>query len=358
MAAIAARAGVHVTTVSAALRNRATLPLSTRQRIQTLAAAMGYRPDPALSALVAYRAGTKPRKAKLPLAYITNWDSMWGWKEAPAHAAFHAGASSRAAELGYRIEHYWLGAPGLSHERLSNLLHRRGINGLIFASHRGKFEAPVALQWDKFAAVKIDFTPHRPALHNLTNDQRAAIQMAVRQATAAGYRRIGCVMPIWWDDFVDTAWSAGFLAEQFRLPERDRVPLLLYADPGERRLVPRPEFERWLTRHRPDVIVSYAPFVQPHFAALKLDVPGDMGFIDLFLTDDNHHTAGIRQNCHRVGELAVEMVVAQMHQYSFGLPKVATTTYVEGSWEPGSTLPVRDTHASGADTRPIASAAG
>jgi len=245
MAAIAARAGVHVTTVSAALRNRPTLPLATRQRIQALAAEMGYRPDPALSALVAYRDGAKPRKTKIPLAYITNWHSMWGWKESPAHAEFYNGAAARAEQLGYRLEHFWLGAPGLTHERLSELLHRRGINGLVFASQLRRFERPVELDWSHFAAVKIDFSPHEPALHNITNDQRASMQLAVQHARAAGYTRIGCVMPTWWDDFVDHAWSAGFLAEQFRHPEADRVPLLMYSVGPDQFAVPHADFARW-----------------------------------------------------------------------------------------------------------------
>src|SRR3954465_73494 len=91
MAAVAKRAGVHVTTVSLALRNHPSLPVATRQRLQALAKEMGYQPDPALSSLVAYRSRTKPARTKLMLAYVTNWDTRWGWKEASPHAEFFAG---------------------------------------------------------------------------------------------------------------------------------------------------------------------------------------------------------------------------------------------------------------------------
>ena len=55
MADIARKAGVHVTTVSLALRNHPRLPASTRERIQALAKELGYVPDPFLRALVTYR---------------------------------------------------------------------------------------------------------------------------------------------------------------------------------------------------------------------------------------------------------------------------------------------------------------
>ena len=54
LAAIAAQAGVHVTTVSLALRNSPRLPIATRDRIRKLADELGYAPDPMLQALVAY----------------------------------------------------------------------------------------------------------------------------------------------------------------------------------------------------------------------------------------------------------------------------------------------------------------
>ena len=79
MTAVAKRAGVHTTTVSLALRNHPSLPVTTRERIQALAREMGYRPDPGLAALVAYRSRLNPPKHRQTLAYIPNWHSRWGW---------------------------------------------------------------------------------------------------------------------------------------------------------------------------------------------------------------------------------------------------------------------------------------
>lgn len=345
---IARRAGVHFTTVSLALRNHPSLPLSTRRRLQALADEMGYRPDPHLRALVAYRQRQRPAGEAVTLAYLTHWSTRWGWKQSPAHAEFHAGAAQRASALGYTLEHFWLGEKGGSPRALSRMLQSRGITGLVVASHDPSRDAELKLEWARFCAVKIDFFPHLPRLHTVTNDQRAIIQLAVQRVAAAGYTRIGFVMPRWWDRFVDQAWSAGFLAEQQNLPAGDHVPILAYASPqpststdGDHEPVPARELEVWLARHRPEAIISWGPFVRPRLSELGIRVPRDLAYVDIFRTDAEPGVAGIRQNCHHVGQLAVELLAGQLMHYSFGVPEFPTTTLVEGTWFDGPSLPLR-----------------
>src|ERR1700722_16767953 len=108
MAEVARSAGVHVTTVSLALRNHPRLPEETRGRIQRIAERLGYRPDPVLRALVAYRGRLAGRRSMPTLAYITNWNTRWGWRKVTAHPDFHGGAERMAGQLGYKLEHFWM----------------------------------------------------------------------------------------------------------------------------------------------------------------------------------------------------------------------------------------------------------
>ena len=71
LADIARKAGVHITTVSLALRDSPRLPVATKTRIKTLADEMGYQPDPMLSALTAYRRNAKIQQTQGTLAWIT-----------------------------------------------------------------------------------------------------------------------------------------------------------------------------------------------------------------------------------------------------------------------------------------------
>ncbi len=337
---LAARLGVHPATVSLALRNSPTISMEMRRRVQALAAELGYHPDPALSALMAYR--SQRQAAQRPVhvvAYVTDWYTEFGWKKMPAHAGFHAGAERKAAQLGYRLEHFWLGAEGMNARRLSRILHTRRITGVLLATHRHDREGPLELEWEQISGVRIDYHPRSPALNAVTNHQTAMVRTAYRKALEAGCRRVGLVMPREFDEQVDWAWSAGFLLEQDRAGA-DRIPILYHDARRESRgggpgVAP---FAAWLKAYRPDVILAHTPFIQPDLDMLGLAVPDDMALIDLFLTRADGSMAGLWHHCERVGEVAMEQLAIQLQQNQFGVPAVSAFTYVEGGWVDGRTL--------------------
>jgi LacI family transcriptional regulator len=351
MADVAKSAGVHVTTVSLAMRNHPRLPEATRRRIQRLAVKMGYRPDPVLRALVAYRGRAMARRNEPTLAYVTNWNTRLGWKEVTAHPDFFAGAERMANQLGYRLEHFWMREPGLSQGRLSAVFVARGIAGLIIASHGREMGDALQFDWRSFSAVKIDYFPHKPLLHNVTNNQCDTIRLAMQKVAAAGYTRIGFVMHRGWDHAVDHLWTAGYLCEQQHLPIEDRLPAHIFpeADPLERWFnegnapveADLGPFKEWMETARPQVIISKGSFVLPLLERLGLKVPRDIAFVDVFLEDFGGATAGVRQNHEEVGAAAVEILAGQLQHSKFGVPEIPTTTFVDGTWFEGASCPVR-----------------
>ena len=351
LANIAVKAGVHVTTVSLALRNHPRLPETTRRRIQALAKKMGYAPDPLLRALVAYRGGMIERRNTPTLAYVTNWTTRWGWKKVTAHPDFYAGALAKAKELGYKLDHFWMREEGMSHERLGQILYSRGINGLIIASHGREMGDALEFDWANFSAVKIDYFPHQPMLHNVTNNQCDIARLAMQKVIAAGYRRIGFVMHRGWDHAVDHLWTAGYLCMQQGLAHRERIPAHLFPEPkpierwlneSKSEVFPEPEaFAEWFRKYRPEVVISKGSFVLPILEKMGLRVPRDVAFVDVFLSDLTGQTAGVRQNHTTVGALAVEILAGQLQHNKFGVPEIPTTTYVEGTWHDGATCPAR-----------------
>lgn len=350
LAVVAAKAGVHVTTVSMALRNDTRLPEKTRTRLQKLAAEMGYAPDPFLRALVAYRGKLTPRTNPPTLAYVTNWSTRWGWKKATAHSDFFAGAEAKAKELGFNLDHFWMREPGMTQTRLSGILHARGIHGIIVASHGREMGDAMQIDWENFSAIKIDYFPHKPALHNVTNNQCDIVRLAMQKVLASGYRRIGFVMHRGWDHAVDHLWKAGFLCEQDTIPMADRIPAYIFpdAEPVDRWwnesyapvAVDEEPFKKWLKLHKPEVVISKGSFVLPAMKSLGLKVPGDLAFVDVFLEDGTGEIAGVRQNHGTVGGLAVETLAGQLQHGKRGVPEIPTTTFVEGTWFPGKSCPV------------------
>lgn len=354
LADIARADGTHVTTVSLALRNSQRLPETTRKRIRALADKLGYKPDPTLQALVAYRDSTRKRASPNALAYVTNWTTRWGWKNTTAHPDFYSGAESAASSLGYHLEHFWIREPGLTHGRLNGILKARGINGVVVASHARECGDTLRLDWPHLSAVKIDYFPHQPALHNVTNNQCNIVRLAMRHALELGYKRIGLIMHRGWDHSVDRLWTAGYLCERQDIPEENQIPALLFPEPEpveewinerENVAVAPTTLSRWMRKWKPEVIISKGSFVLPLLADMGIEIPRDLGFIDLFLDNRAGDTAGVWQNHEAVGSLAVQILAGQLTQNVFGVPEIPTTTYVDGTWLPGATLPGKDRNA-------------
>ena len=349
LADIAKRAEVHVTTVSLALRNHPRLPEKTRKRIQDLAKEMGYQPDPILQALVAYRGKVMERRNPPTLAYVTNWDAEYGWKQTTAHPQFYEGADAKAQEQGFKLDHFWMGEPGLSHTRMSKILQARGITGVIIASHRRASDVDLHFDWTGFSAVKIDYFPHQPEIHQVNNDHCSIMRLAMQRARDHGYRRIGAVMHRGWDHAVDYMWKAGALISQDYQPPEDRVPMHLFpaaekvdewmTETTHEVVADTAQFKRWYEEHRPEVILSKRSFIQPCLDAMGLKIPDDVAFIDLFLEEEDGSIAGVRQNHNTVGELALEILAGQLHYHKFGIPEIPTRTQVEGTWFDGATCP-------------------
>jgi LacI family transcriptional regulator len=346
---VARIAGVHNTTVSLSLRNCPSIPESTRKRIRAIADKLGYVPDPTLQALVAYRKGRLSSRPKETLAYITNWSSCMGWRALPAHERAFIGAQRKAAELGYQLEHFWLGEPGMNQRRMSSMLYHRGIKGVLVAAHRETGDELSEIDWSHFSAVKIGCFPHGPALHRVIDDHSGMIRLAMRRIRASGFERIGLVMAQGWDDYSDRAWSTGFMLERGNLPPHQRIPIFKFTRgthdwtagptlqqyPGELAAL-----AKWLRDFRPEVIVGYSPAVLGRLGQLGMVVPKDVAYVDLCLDRADYRVAGVRQNGEFSGEVAISMLVGQLQRNLCGLPAVGTTTMVAGTWAEGASLPI------------------
>jgi LacI family transcriptional regulator len=154
-----------------------------------------------------------------------------------------------------------------------------------------------------------------------------------------------------WDHAVDHNWTAGYCGEQEYMPREDRLSVHLFPalHPVERwfnetnplvhaELKP---FAKWLDKCQPEVILAKDAYVVPLFEKLGLRIPQDVAFANLLLEEPDGSIAGVRQNHDVVGALAVEILAGQLQHKKFGIPKIATTTFVEGTWFDGASCPPR-----------------
>jgi LacI family transcriptional regulator len=330
---IAQRAGVHVTTVSLALRNSPSLPVETREWLQKLAREMGYVPDPALTALQAYRRQASVNLPGLAIAYLCfNPTASWTGV-GKAHFEVYQGCVRRCKELGYHLELIWVKDPRLSMKRCRDILNTRNPAGLVLSAiHGGR--SRYKLDLSGFAAVRVDQGLVQPRLHTVGSNQFQNIKLAVRKAYRLGYRRVGLALMNPFNESVNGFWSGGFWSEQSKRRREDWVQPFLPPN-----WEPEPFFE-WMERERPEVVVTnHADNKIPTWIRSRgLRIPEDVGYIQIGSTDVPTNYAGVDEDNTAVGRTIIDKLVAIIHRNERGVPSGPELTLIEGCWRDGDSV--------------------
>jgi LacI family transcriptional regulator len=326
---LAARTGLHFTTVSLALRNSPRLLASTRRKVLRAARAMGYRPDPMLAALNAYRRGRAAPRHQATLAWIVNWPRRGDFYGCEEFKEYHDGALERARERGYVLEEFWLHEPGMSIPKLHRILDARNIQGVLLPPQprAGRF---LDLDYARLSALAFGYSMQPPVLHTVTNHHTHSMGLLLTKLADLGYRRIGLCIEENWDEKVEGAWTASLLVSLERRRGQARIPACWDRFDDE-------ELRRWLRRHRPDAVVG-PETVARRIRAMGWRIPRDLGFASLFLPRKERCFSGIHQNDRLIGAKAVDLVVDMLHRGERGIPETPIRTLVEGVWFPGRTL--------------------
>lgn len=332
---IARAAGVSQVAVSLALRDHPSLPEATRARIRAVATRLGYTPDPALAALVAYRNARRPAAYHSTIGWINSHATADGWKTT-ATVAYQRSAAERATELGLKLETFWLRQPRMTPERLSSILRARNIAGLIMPPQPQAF-SELSLDWRRFVVVALGLTLTRPAFHAVASDHFSSMRLLVGKLLDLGYQRPGLVLARQMDDRVGRAWSGGFLAETLRLSPVNVLPPLL---PEAARRFDAETFETWFEQHRPDAIVTLHREVLASLKRLGCRVPEDVGVAFPTIVDHFGRISGIDENSPQIGRTAVDILAGLLRQNEVGIPRAPMRVLVEGQWVPGLTTRV------------------
>lgn len=331
MQMIADEAGVSRMAVSLALRNSPKISEATRERIREIAERLGYRPNPLVSALMTQLRDIRRVPRPTTIAFVTAFPTPDGWRRPGPFVEFYEGARARGEALGYTLEEWWAANPAMTLKRFSEILYNRNIHGVLVAPLPAGVST-LALEWPVFASATIAFSLSDPVLHRASNDQYQSIGLALQEMTKLGYKRIGLALTAEQDRRVQRKWSAGFLVYQQQIPENQRVPML-FADVG----FPQ-AFTEWVEANKPDAILSQDPKCIEYLGRMKLQVPKDIGFANLALTDADTGMAGINQNGRIVGASAMDLVDAQLRRNERGLSSTPKTVLVQGRWVAGPTV--------------------
>lgn len=337
---VARETGYHITTISLALRNHASIPVETRERIVEVARRMGYQRNPVFHALSRFRQQGRVRAPAPRIAYLENYGAGSGVAR-PAHLqAIYEGARRQAQLLGYELEVLAVGEEDHDARSLSHHLREHDITGVVIGVFQPGF-ADIALNWDDYAVAKIHSRHTEPNATVVANDQLREVRMAIRQLTALGYRRIGLAVGRTDEDSSGHRHMAGYLMEMAALPADRRVPPLIFPYNTNDNMLGG-MLARWARRHHVDVVLCNWINVHQLLEQAGMRVPADVACACLCLSGGEPAAlAGVRPHLHLVGERAVSIVVTQLKSGQPGLPEVPSSIYVQSTWQDGPSAPRR-----------------
>jgi LacI family transcriptional regulator len=330
---LASQAGVSRTTVSLALRHHPSIPDETRDKILKVAEKMGYRPDPVVSTLMNHLRVQRSKRVTEKIAYLTFWREREKWKTNVNELGYFTGCTERASQLGYELEHFWAKEPGINASRLSKILYSRGVRGVILAPlpiHLGH----VSLEWDKLACVALGLTILKPNLHRVSHNYHEGMVLALRMLKHHGYQRFGFVNWNVYNRRARYGWLSGFLTylHQFQPNTELHIPPLIVEKWSKL------EFNRWLKRYQPDVLLSNTQEAMELAQEAGLRVPEDIGYVCLHRLRPTDPWAGIHRFPEQIGAAAVDLLVSQLQSNELGLPAFPKTVSIEGTWQDGPTI--------------------
>lgn len=329
MADVAKKAGVSASTVCRALKSDPQIPEATRRRIREVAASLGYSPDPLLSAFAARRRGQTAGHDVTTIAYLTKFPEPLIWEQNPYYLRLFHGAKARARQLGYDLQHFWLGEPGMSGERLSNILYNRGISA-VFIAPTPRANSHISLTWDRFSSIAIGYSLLRPVLNRICAHNFHGILTSVRELRRMGYRRIGFCVHRDTSKRVDNQWLAGFLLCQDILKDVF-LSYFVFADPTAARI------PAWCRKEKLEVVIGAEPGVLAELRRSHL-FPDKIDYVAGSWSDDEPEIAGLDQLPEKIGATGIDLVIAQLQRGERGLPEVPLVTTVEGAWRNGPSL--------------------
>jgi len=302
-----------------------------------MAEKLGYRPDPMLASLQAYRRGREGPMIRACLGWINQWkrpEELRGFKE---FDQYWRGAKAAAERMGYNLEEFrWpLGKPGA---RLQSILETRGVRGLLLPPQRDGMDIP-DFDWGRFSLVRFGASVASLPAHSVTSDQSHCARLVYEKACERGYRRIGYVSEAGFEKNTEGHFRAGYLSAQIRsTPKARRLdPLQLSAEPRKQAR----ELGAWLRAQKPDAVVTTSPGLRSLLADLGLRVPRDIAVATTSVWDGNFD-AGADQNSVEIGRVAVGALAGLILDNERGLPAYQRRILVEGRWVDGSSLPPRE----------------
>ncbi|HKB91611.1 MAG TPA: LacI family DNA-binding transcriptional regulator [Opitutaceae bacterium] len=328
---IAEKLGLHPATVCLALKNHPGIPQKTRERILETARSLGYRRDPMLGALAAYRRKSRPPAFHGVLGWLISTSEGVQWAQVPEYRDYYKGVCAGASKLGYKVAVFDLRDYQDNPLRLVKIFRARNIRG-VFVCPQPKAHTILNFDFSELAAIVFGYTIKSPQLHAVTSNHHRSVVEAFQRLRALGYERIGYAIGKEHDERLEDHYLAGFLTEQRRIAKRTQIPLIGKDDTS------LDAFRTWLTRYKPDAIIIFRSNFIDHLKALKINIPKHLGVAVIGVMDGFRQYSGIDEDSEEIGSVAAEFLIGKVERGEKGVPAKPQRVLVNSHWHDGQTL--------------------
>lgn len=313
--------GVSDATVSMALRNNPKISAPTRERVQKLAAEVGYRGNVLVTALLTQVRRGRVGTSSEVIALLLEGDEM---QDSPSVVEGTKIAQQRASQLGMNLQIFFLGKLGGRSAQVDRIMVNRGIRGVIVAPMPLNLKR-LAFDWSHYAWAAVGYSFQQQVMNRVANAHFAGLVTCYERLRQAGCKRIGCVLSRDEDKRARYYWQAAARSAP-HIHGGAVVPPLMFEVPFTRR-----EFEDWFRRHRLDAVIgNYPDYAAKWITELRLDAC--YATLDLH---DHVPWSGIRQSWGGIFSAAVDQLAGELARNEFGLPASPKVTLIEGVWTPG-----------------------
>ncbi len=328
MRQIATLAGVSTMTVSRSLRNSSLVKPEVRARIQELALRLGYRPDPKAAKLVRL---LRRRSQPAFVASIAALTSFSAEIEPPFTRRLREHAQAHAAELGYALEVFRIGAPEKFNRGLERVLLSRGIEGILLLPMRASAHVDRLLNWTKFSVVAATPSVLAPEFPRVAANYFHNARLLCDALTRRGCTRIGFLGPESFCARTRHAFAAAAVWEGMAIGGTAVRPFVY---PGWR--PDGTEFSRWFAQEQPDAIIVHTERLIPY-----LNIASDKPIV-FACTNTEPLTSkwpGINERHDLIGRKAVDVLTSLVNRGEKNVRDSHSITLIEGHWdEPGCVL--------------------
>lgn len=303
---VARLAGVSHMTVSRVVRGDHVVAPLTVRKVRRAIEKLDYRPDPALSALAAYRSRTK-RATGSVLAFLDCDGDAYS-------DLVREGARGEAERLGYGLVSHRMPPDEADQRRLSRQLYHRGIRGLLFGPSDRSWTF-TGWDWRNFAAVSLGALTHQPAMSTVAMDYFEGAGRAYDFLREKGCRRIALVVRPRLEQRTAHRWMGGYAS---RTPETLHI--------FQESTFSEAAIKRWLGKRKIDGLLTI------HLEAWRAAKADGIPLVFLNEFECPPGVPHLTYDAPRIGIEGVRLIHHQLLNHEFGLTPECKTVSLQAAF--------------------------